>query len=74
MVEKGIDKAYGIQQLCKRLGISESDSLYVGDEIQAGGNDEAVYKTELPSYFFTENNEKILESVIPMLEGSQDNP
>ncbi len=45
VTKKGIDKAYGIQQLCKRLGIPESDSLYVGDELKAGGNDEAVYKT-----------------------------
>lgn len=41
----GIDKAYGIHQLAKRLGIEESDTLYVGDELVANGNDEAVFKT-----------------------------
>jgi len=43
----GIDKAYGVRQLCKRLGIPESKALYIGDELEAGGNDEAVYKTDI---------------------------
>jgi len=43
--KRDVDKAYGIRQLCKRLGINESDALYVGDELEPGGNDEAVYKT-----------------------------
>ncbi|TSC64092.1 MAG: HAD family hydrolase [Parcubacteria group bacterium Gr01-1014_91] len=47
VTKKGIDKAYGIHQLCDRLGISESEALYVGDELESGGNDEAVYKTEV---------------------------
>ena len=43
----GIDKAYGVRQLCKRLNIGESKALYIGDELEAGGNDEAVYKTDI---------------------------
>lgn len=46
VTKHGIDKAYGIRKLCERLGISESDALYVGDELGRGGNDESVYKTE----------------------------
>jgi HAD superfamily hydrolase (TIGR01484 family) len=45
VTKRGIDKAYGVRQLCKRLSIAESDALYVGDELESGGNDEAVYKT-----------------------------
>ena len=45
VTKEGIDKAYGIHQLCERLSISEFDSLYIGDELIAGGNDEAVFKT-----------------------------
>jgi len=45
VTKRGVDKAYGVRQLCKRLGIQESDALYVGDELESGGNDEAVYKT-----------------------------
>lgn len=46
VTKRGIDKAYGLRKLCDRLGIDESDALYVGDELEKGGNDEAVYKTE----------------------------
>jgi len=46
VTKEGVDKAYGIHQLCTRLGIAEKDALYVGDELQKHGNDEAVYKTE----------------------------
>lgn len=42
-----IDKAYGVRQLCKRLNLPESEVLYIGDELEAGGNDEAVYKTDV---------------------------
>ena len=45
VTKRGIDKAYGIRQLCKRLNIEESDALYIGDELVAGGNDESVFKT-----------------------------
>lgn len=45
VTKRGVDKAYGVRKLCGRLGIEESETLYVGDELDAGGNDEAVYKT-----------------------------
>ncbi|MBU6321639.1 HAD-IIB family hydrolase [Patescibacteria group bacterium] len=41
----GVDKAYGIHQLCERLHVAEADALYVGDELEAGGNDEAAFRT-----------------------------
>ena len=47
VTKEGVDKAYGIHQLCKRLNIKEQNVLYVGDELQKFGNDEAVYKTEV---------------------------
>ena len=43
----GINKAYGIRQLCKRLTISENEALYVGDQLVAGGNDEAAFDTDI---------------------------
>lgn len=43
----GIDKAYGVRKVCERLGVKESAALYIGDELRAGGNDEAVYKTNV---------------------------
>ena len=44
-VKPEVDKAYGIRHLCKRLGISESDTLYIGDGLADGGNDDVIYKT-----------------------------
>jgi len=45
VTKRGIDKAYGVRKLCEQTGIPESKALYIGDELGAGGNDEAVYKT-----------------------------
>ncbi len=47
VTKRGVDKAYGVRKLCERFGISESEALYIGDELRAGGNDEAVYKTNV---------------------------
>ncbi len=47
VTKHGIDKAYGIRKLCERINILEADALYVGDELRSGGNDEAVYKTNV---------------------------
>ncbi|MBI5405897.1 HAD-IIB family hydrolase [Candidatus Kaiserbacteria bacterium] len=47
ITKRGVDKAYGIRKLCERLGIPESEVLYIGDELASGGNDEAVYKTNV---------------------------
>lgn len=49
VTKRGVDKAYGVRKLCTRLDISESEALYIGDELEAGGNDEAIYKTEVPT-------------------------
>ena len=47
VTKRGVDKAYGVRQLCKRLGIEESYAIYIGDELEANGNDEAVFKTDV---------------------------
>ncbi len=45
VLRAGVDKAYGIRRLAERLGIPESDALYIGDELVPAGNDEAVFRT-----------------------------
>jgi len=45
VTRKGIDKAYGIRQIKKHLGISTRDMLFVGDALFLGGNDYAARKT-----------------------------
>ena len=59
VTKRGIDKAYGIHQLCERLGISESDTLYIGDELVAGGNDEPVFKTKVETKSVKDPSETI---------------
>lgn len=39
ITRKGIDKAYGIRQIEKNLGIDTKDIIYVGDALFPGGND-----------------------------------
>ena len=66
VTKRGIDKAYGIHQLCKRINIDESDAVYVGDELEAGGNDEAVYKTAAQTKSVKDPTEtaKLIETVL----------
>ncbi len=45
VTKKGIDKAYGLAQIEKYLGVPVADMLFVGDAIFPGGNDYAVTKT-----------------------------
>lgn len=45
VTKRGVDKAYGVRKLCERIGVLEVEALYIGDELEAGGNDEAIYKT-----------------------------
>jgi phosphomannomutase len=47
VTKRDIDKAYGVRKLCERLGLPEPEALYIGDELESGGNDEAVYKTNV---------------------------
>jgi HAD superfamily hydrolase (TIGR01484 family) len=41
----GIDKSYGIYELCKRTHISPDSILFVGDRLEPGGNDFPVIGT-----------------------------
>lgn len=40
--EKGVDKAFGVSRLLEHLGIQASDAVFVGDALDAGGNDAPV--------------------------------
>jgi hypothetical protein len=42
VTRKGIDKAYGIRRLSEAVNVSLADMLFVGDRLEAGGNDYAV--------------------------------
>lgn len=45
VTREGIDKAYGIRQMEKHLGISRDNMLFIGDDLGEGGNDHPVIAT-----------------------------
>lgn len=45
ITKKGIDKAYGIEEMAKLLSASIKEMIYVGDALFEGGNDYAVIRT-----------------------------
>jgi hypothetical protein len=47
---KGIDKAYGMQNIMKTLKITKEQILFVGDALYEGGNDYPVKKTGVETY------------------------
>ena len=42
VTRRGIDKAYGIRKLQEHLGVDISEMLFIGDRLDAGGNDYPV--------------------------------
>ena len=42
VTKPGIDKAYGITKLIKKLAVSKEDIIFVGDQLRKGGNDYPV--------------------------------
>lgn len=45
VTRKGIDKAHGIMQMEKHIGVSRRDMVFVGDDLGPGGNDHPVIAT-----------------------------
>ncbi|MFH0752155.1 MAG: HAD-IIB family hydrolase [archaeon] len=45
VTKKGIDKAYGIEQIEKHLGYKKEEMLFIGDALFEGGNDYPVKQT-----------------------------
>lgn len=46
---KGIDKAYGVKQLCDINNLDYKDVLFVGDRLEEGGNDRPVFDLGIDS-------------------------
>lgn len=70
VTKKGIDKAYGIEQMKKFWGARRGDFLYIGDALYKGGNDYAVKKAGIATLpVKNEEETKIfLEFLIKSLE------
>ena len=65
VTRKGIDKAYGIQQIKKYLEIPLGDMIFVGDDFAHEGNDEAVLRTSVPCFEVKtiEDTKKLISSL-----------
>ncbi|MDO8624164.1 MAG: HAD-IIB family hydrolase [bacterium] len=50
ITKKGIDKAYGITKISEHLSIPIAEMLYVGDQLEPGGNDEAATRTAIKTH------------------------
>jgi phosphomannomutase len=50
ITRKGIDKAYGVRQIEKHLGVSVKKMIFVGDALYPGGNDYAARKTGIDCF------------------------
>lgn len=66
ITRKGIDKAYGIRQIKKHLGIDFSEMLFVGDALFPGGNDHAALKTgvECVEVKGLEDTKKLIQALL----------
>lgn len=53
ITRKGIDKAYGIEQLSKHTGMPFDQMLFIGDRLMPGGNDYPVTRLGIPTYAVT---------------------
>lgn len=49
VTRKGIDKAYGMAKLAEITGIDYADMLFLGDRLDAGGNDFPVLRLGVPA-------------------------
>ena len=63
---RGIDKAYGIGQIMKHLGVGVGDILFVGDALYDEGNDSPVKKTGVDTLAVTgpEETKKLIRDII----------
>lgn len=48
VTRRGIDKAYGMRQLMRVLGVTTEDILFIGDRLDEGGNDYPVRAIGVP--------------------------
>lgn len=45
ITRKGVDKAFGVEQIMQTLNITKNEIIFIGDALYEGGNDHAVKKT-----------------------------
>jgi HAD superfamily hydrolase (TIGR01484 family) len=71
VTRKGIDKAYGIEKLLRQLDAGRETLLFVGDRLDAAGNDYPVLAYGVPCVAVSGWNEtaELVASIIAWLDG-----
>ncbi|MBY0111131.1 HAD-IIB family hydrolase [Patescibacteria group bacterium] len=66
VTKKGIDKAYGVQQISQYLNIPIADMIYIGDALYPGGNDEVVKKSGIKTHQVKDpkETEQLMETLL----------
>ncbi|WP_159500885.1 HAD-IIB family hydrolase [Microbacterium sp. 18062] len=69
ITHRGIDKAYGMQQLSEQTGIDLDDMLFVGDRLDPDGNDYPVLAMGVDCHAVEgwEDTAEYLEALLPLL-------
>ncbi|MBU6370462.1 MAG: HAD-IIB family hydrolase [Patescibacteria group bacterium] len=72
ITKKGVDKAFALEEFCRREHLSIADVLYIGDAIYPGGNDFSVTRTGVDTAIVKDYNETkaIIRKII---EGAYEN-
>lgn len=63
---KGIDKAYGMQQLIEETGVTKEEILFIGDKLDEGGNDYPVKMVGIDTIAVTkwEDTALVIEALV----------
>jgi phosphomannomutase len=71
VTRKGIDKAYGIGKLMEQLGVGREALLFVGDRLDAAGNDYPVLAYGVPCVAVSgwEETVELVASILGWLDG-----
>ena len=67
VTKKGIDKAFGLRQIEKHLGVKIKNMLFVGDAIYPGGNDYAIIRTGV-DYISVKDPEQVKKIIRHLLK------
>ena len=67
MAPKPYDKFYALDLWCRENGFDHENVVYIGDDYGLGGNDEAVYKSDIP-YLTIDDYRDFPKIVKPLLD------
>ena len=61
------DKLYALDRYCRAAGLTHRDILYCGDDYEAGGNDEQVFRSDI-DFVKVDDYRRLSEYLAPLLK------